>query len=128
MLGEAAHGAIMRSPLIGYNTDCAQCWTAATQCNIASCAQHCFWKWNNPLSTKSTLGGASNTTLNECMHCDEIHCSAYFLQACGANRRSAGVVSDIKRPTQHICRAAHADARKRGTAPTELPPPTGRVS
>ena len=52
------------------------------------------------------------------MQCDEVHCSAYYLASCGANRRTAGVVSDIRRPGQHICKAARADALRRGT-PTE---------
>jgi len=57
--------------------------------------------------------GHLGTELNECMHCDELHCSAYYLQACGANRRTAGVVSDINRPLEHVCEAARADALKR---------------
>ena len=50
------------------------------------------------------------------MECDELHCSAYFLQACGANRRTAGVVSDINRPSRHVCEAARRDALKRVAA------------
>ena len=53
---------------------------AATRCNLASCARHCLYGWSNPLSASSTLG--NGTTLNACMQCDEVHCSAYFLQAC----------------------------------------------
>ena len=39
--------------------------------------------------------------------------SASYLQACGANRRTAGVVSDIKRPGGDVCAAARADTMKR---------------
>ena len=85
---------------------------AATQCNLASCAHECLWRWNNPLRTANTANGTT-TTLNACLHCDEIHCSAYYLQACGANRRTAGVVSDIKRPGGDVCAAARTDTMKR---------------
>ena len=61
------------------------------------------------------LESAGGPRLNACMQCDEIYCSAYYLQACGANRRTAGVVSDIARPGEHICKAAREDALKRGT-------------
>ena len=108
LAGEGMHRLMMRSPLVGFDAPCADCWLAATQCNLASCAQHCLYGWTNPLSASSTINGS--TDLNACMKCDEVHCSAYFLQACGANRRTAGVVSDIHRPPQHVCTAAHDDA------------------
>lgn len=111
LAGETAHRWLMRSPLAGFDAPCAECWLAATQCNLASCAQHCLYGWNNPLSASSTVG--NSTELNACMRCDELHCSAYFLQACGANRRTAGVVSDINRPSGHVCDAARRDAIKR---------------
>ena len=103
---------VYRSPFIGYDEDGAECWVAATQCNLASCAHECLWRWNNPLRTANTANGTT-TTLNACLHCDEIHCSAYYLQACGANRRTAGVVSDIKRPGGDVCAAARTDTMKR---------------
>lgn len=109
--GDWAHRRFFRSGYVGYGEQCARCWLEATKCNLASCAQHCLFAWQNPLSASSTKNGT--TELNECMHCDEMHCSAYYLQACGANRRTAGVVSDIKRPGEHICESARADALKR---------------
>ena len=112
--GETVHWLLMRSGLIGFDQPCADCWLAATQCNLASCAQHCLYGWTNPLSASSTVNGS--TALNACMQCDEIHCSAYFLQACGANRRTAGVVSDINRPSVHVCAAARADALERAAS------------
>ena len=53
------------------------------------------------------------TKLNRCMECDELHCSAFYLQACGANRRTAGVLSDIDRPGGDICKEARASADAR---------------
>lgn len=110
--GEYAHRAFFRAPwIIGFGEDCSTCWLEATRCNIASCAQHCFFGWENPLSASSTITGT--TELNACMRCDEVHCSAYYLQSCGANRRSAGVVTDIDRPDTHVCGAASVDAEER---------------
>ena len=112
--GETVHWLLMRSGLVGFDAPCADCWLAATQCNLASCAQHCLYGWQNPLSSSPTINGT--TRLNACMQCDELHCSAYFLQACGANRRTAGVVSDINRPSEHVCMAARSDAHARAAS------------
>ena len=101
--GEAFHRAIFRSGFIGFSEPCSVCWLEATRCNLASCAQYCLFGWENPLSAQSTTEG---TQLNQCMLCDEIHCSAYYLQSCGTNRRAAGVVTDILRPEKDICKAA----------------------
>jgi hypothetical protein len=106
--GEAVHQEFFRSDFVGFGDACSQCWLHATQCNLASCARHCMFGWQNPLSAKSTRDGT--TTLNECMHCDEVHCSGNYLQACGANRRTAGVVTEIDRPDAHVCAAAREDA------------------
>jgi hypothetical protein len=113
--GQTLHRLIMRSGIVGFDGECAECWTAATQCNLASCGHLCLYGWTNPLSASSTTRNSSGTELNACMQCDEVHCSAYYLQACGANRRTAGVVSDISRPGGHVCKAARQDALKRGT-------------
>ena len=94
---------------------------AAIQSSLCLCAD-CLYGWNNPLSASSTIN--VTTSLSACMQCDELHCSAYFLQACGANRRTAGVVSDINRPSQHVCTAARADALTRATRAASNPPPT----
>ena len=74
--GESVHWLLMRSSFIGFDRSCADCWLAATQCNLASCAQHCLYGWTNPLSVASTVNGS--TSLNACMQCDELHCSAFF--------------------------------------------------
>ena len=48
--------------------------------------------------------------LNSCFFCDEIHCSPTFIGRCaGANRRTAGVVTDIERPGAAVCAAARSD-------------------
>eukprot|EP00939_MAST-03C_sp_MAST-3C-sp1_P000192 g192.t1 len=112
LFGRFAHRAFFRTErLVGFGEACATCWYEATRCNLASCAHHCLFGWENPLSMSSTLGDSKR--LNRCMECDELHCSAYYLQSCGANRRSAGVITDIDRPTGHICQAAREGARAR---------------
>ena len=42
-----------------------------------------------------------------------MHCSAYYLQSCGANRRTAGVVTDIDRPDNHVCGASRSRWKER---------------
>ena len=42
-----------------------------------------------------------------------VFCSAYYLQSCGANRRTAGVVTDIDRPDAHVCGAARSRWKER---------------
>ena len=70
--------------------------------------------WSRRIAEANERNG---TELNECLRCDEEYCSAYFLQACGANRRTAGVVSDVDRPDRHICHAARKDTlRRMGTS------------
>lgn len=109
--GDWAHRMLFRSSLVGYSDQCAKCWLEETKCNLASCAKHCLFGWQSLLSTRLTKN--VSTEFNECTHCDELYCSAYYLQACGANRRTAGVVSDISRPGEHVCGSARADALKR---------------
>ena len=116
--GQRAHRAFFRTEmLVGFGTSCSECWLEATRCNVASCARHCFFGWENPLSADSNVAQGewdqAGLLLNACMRCDEIHCSAYYLQSCGANRRSAGVVTDIGRPDAHVCQAAKQGAEAR---------------
>ena len=42
LFGETAHSFVMRTRLIGFDAECASCWTAATQCNLASCGHYCL--------------------------------------------------------------------------------------
>ena len=86
LFGEWMTKWVYRSPFIGYDKDGAECWVAATQCNLASCAHECLWRWNNPLRTANTANGTT-TTLNACLHCDEIHCSAYYRRRQPPHRR-----------------------------------------
>ena len=110
--GKRVHQWLFQSKFIGFDEECSECWYEATRCNIASCAQYCLFGWTNPLSSSNTLdgdggdGGDGGYQLNKCMECDEVYCSAYYLQSCGANRRTSGVVTDIKRREEFVCMAA----------------------
>lgn len=42
LAGESVHWLLMQSWLVGFDVPCADCWLAATQCNLASCAQCAF--------------------------------------------------------------------------------------
>jgi hypothetical protein len=60
--------------------------------------------------------------LNECLLCDELHCSPTFVGKCGgANRRTAGALSSIARPLSEVCAAAANAAVVRGEDVEKLP-------
>jgi hypothetical protein len=40
--------------------------------------------------------------LNDCLACDEAYCGAMFIECAGANRRRAGITSDIGRPGAQV--------------------------
>ena len=52
---------------------------------------------------KSDGGDGSTDTLNPCLLCDELHCSPTFMRVGGANRRSGGVETDIRRRDGEVC-------------------------
>jgi hypothetical protein len=72
---------------------CMDCWTDNIMCDAAQCKAKCWTKFFNPAQTK------------ECIECDERTCGAEFIKCAGANRRSAGIVSDIARPARQECTA-----------------------
>jgi hypothetical protein len=41
--------------------------------------------------------------LNDCIRCDEQMCGPEFAQCAGANRRRAGMLTDINRPERLMC-------------------------
>ena len=81
--------------------DCWECWVANMQCTAASCFNECVLGYGNPLNAPNNPDGG--TVLSPCLACDELHCSPAFLRCAGANRRLAGVVTDIKRTNSEVC-------------------------
>ena len=79
----------------GLSNQCAQCWVGNYECNTQHCHKTCVkhrlfpflpsWKsWNS-------------APLDPCIACDEKLCGPGFVECAGANRRRAGIVSDIER-------------------------------
>jgi len=81
----------------GLTTDCTRCWVDNMKCSASSCLFECIW--HNMIHN---LPWDVNATLNPCIHCDEVHCGPAFVKCAGANRRRAGIVSDISRPHDDV--------------------------
>ena len=86
LFGSWAHRLVTQSHIlgIGYSQNCAWCWWQATECNLAHCARFCLFGWQNPLSSSNNVNTSKSAQphLNACLHCDEVYCSAYYLQVC----------------------------------------------
>jgi len=78
----------------GLTNGCSRCWIDNFKCTASSCLLKCIW--HNLIN--NIPWNPTNTTLNPCIQCDEELCGPAFVQCAGANRRRAGIVSDISRP------------------------------
>lgn len=76
---------------------CNQCWVDNMKCSASSCLGKCIW--HNMINK---MPWSDKSVLNECIKCDEEKCGPAFIQCAGANRRRAGVVSDIDRPQTQV--------------------------
>jgi hypothetical protein len=86
---------------VGFTPQCQVCWINDVECNMKDCALKCIsykifgslvWKPKHP------------DDLNPCLQCDETDCGPAFKACAGANRRRCGIVSDIDRPEDEICK------------------------
>jgi len=84
---------------------CMDCWTDNIMCDSETCKEHCWVKFFNAANPKTNItGDASFFDFNaKCLKCDELNCGAEFIKCAGANRRSSGILSDIKRPERQQC-------------------------
>ena len=82
----------------GFGPTCMDCWTDNIMCDSAQCSTnpYCIEKFLNPNNTGAFSG---------CLKCDENHCGAEFIRCAGANRRSSGILSDIRRATSEVCKS-----------------------
>jgi hypothetical protein len=92
--GRAAAMACTRA--IGFSAGCAECWVDNMACTISHCRAVCLH--SRLRREPNSQGGA----LNACLACDEAHCGAPFIRCAGANRRRAGIPSDIERPEEEV--------------------------
>jgi len=82
----------------GLSNDCNQCWIDNMKCSASACLWKCVW--HNMI--RGIAWSDSNSTLNPCIQCDEEMCGPNFVTCAGANRRRAGIVSDISRPNVDV--------------------------
>ena len=100
---------------VGLSPKCAECWVEDHGCLFSHCFYECVLKvdiWYkafamNSDDSKSFTGRNSPEEKNSCLHCMETQCSKPYIDSCGANRRTAGVESDIERDVREIC--LHSD-------------------
>ena len=77
---------------------CMDCWTDNIMCDSNQCKWHCIEKFFHP---------DNDGNYTECLKCDETHCGPAFIKCAGANRRSAGILSDIDRKSDEVCEVGH---------------------
>lgn len=95
---------------VGFTKGCAECWVEDHGCLFAHCFDECVLNKGTWLSAFSTPEGSQklfdgqNTKKGDgCIHCMEVMCSKPYIDSCGANRRSAGIRSEIDRDVREIC-------------------------
>jgi len=83
---------------VGFSPTCNDCWTNKVMCDLRSCTFTCLqmiiFRQKNNVAAEAAEQGRD---LNACLLCDEKLCGAAFTLCAGANRRRAGIVSDIGR-------------------------------
>ncbi|CAJ1335274.1 unnamed protein product [Effrenium voratum] len=84
---------------------CMDVWVDNIMCDAMSCKQKCWIKFFDPKNAKTEITGDIHWyDFNaKCLRCDETNCGPAFVKGAGANRRSSGIESDIKRPEAQKC-------------------------
>lgn len=98
VLGEAAGGACLRKRS-GLSSACVDCWVENMSCTASHCLSVCL-----EARMRGDPRNLPNGKLNDCLACDEAYCGGPFIRCAGANRRRAGITSDIQRPDQQLWR------------------------
>lgn len=84
---------------------CMDCWVDNIMCDSMTCKSHCWAKFLNPKNAGGDIVGEPKwyEFNKKCLACDEANCGPEFIKCAGANRRSTGIISDIKRPDNQRC-------------------------
>ena len=82
---------------IGFTPGCSRCWVDNIGCTSTHCLLTCLWE-----KFKGSPNNLPDGTLNPCLACDENFCGKPFIKCAGANRRRAGIISDIGRNETEI--------------------------
>jgi len=89
---------------VGFTNDCNDCWVENIMCDLRYCIFTCIW-YGLFSQVDGVAADNNSTQLNPCTHCDEMRCGREFVTCAGANRRRAGILSDIERDTENeVCR------------------------
>ena len=87
---------------VGLTPSCTDCWVDNMRCTAVHCLGVCL---NAKLH--GTPPNGPDGALNPCLACDEAYCGDPFIRCAGANRRRAGIVSDIARPAPQVWSGGH---------------------
>ncbi|KAG7351274.1 hypothetical protein IV203_010634 [Nitzschia inconspicua] len=86
----------------GLSMDCGKCWVDNYKCNKNNCMHTCIKQRFFPFIP--SWNDWKSEPLDPCIACDEKLCGPAFVECAGANRRRAGIVSDIERDLdKEIC-------------------------
>jgi len=85
---------------VGFTTGCNDCWVDNVMCDQIKCKWICLL---SILSGQKKNDSGSAGLLNQCIECDEQMCGTAFIKCAGANRRRAGIPSDIGRMNLQLC-------------------------
>ena len=77
---------------VGFTDACNDCWTDNVMCDQVHCKYTCLWAIGTGQRNNREDGA-----LNPCLACDERMCGTNVTLCAGANRRRAGIKTDIAR-------------------------------
>ena len=90
-----------------YTPECSSCWVQDHGCLGAHCFYDCVFgslqNWERLFYPNKT---GQISTKEGCIDCMEKKCSYSYIHSCGANRRTAGIATDIQRDASEICKDA----------------------
>jgi len=89
------------SDAVGLTSPCRDCWVSNIMCTMQSCVFTCLI---HAFMNGNIHSGSSHETLNLCTQCDEVRCGPAFLECAGANRRRSGIITDIVRDDDEVCK------------------------
>jgi hypothetical protein len=88
---------------LGFTEACNDCWTADVLCSQRHCKFTCLTQMLFSGGLSDIASDDEGGGLNDCIRCDERMCGPDFARCAGANRRRAGIPSDIHRPNRSLC-------------------------
>lgn len=96
--GEKAVQKCLRAK-VGFTEGCNDCWVQNVMCN----QRHCKFTCSLSFMLRHDNNNEDTGELSQCLLCDEKMCGQAFLECAGANRRRAGITSDIRRSEDQMC-------------------------